>query len=206
MVRQVLALAPILAGIFAVPQFLPQLRIALTEQDISGVSWTWAALTSVNNAAWCAYFVLSHYWTALIPGAAVAIVAGALAAQLAKRGKSTGPYTTLIIAWSGLLAIVEIGFGRATLGAVLTGAFVLQVAPSLWSAYRTRNPAGISRGTWLLILAELTCWCLYGIRNSDPRLTTLGSLGMIASTLMLMRGGGTALEPADAVTSLPSRG
>jgi uncharacterized protein with PQ loop repeat len=196
MVRQLLALAPVLAGIFAVPQFLPQLRIALTDQDISGVSWTWAALTSVNNAAWCAYFVLSHYWTALIPGAAVTIVAGALAAQLAKRGKSTGPNTILIAAWSALLVIVDIGFGRAPLGALLTGAFALQVAPSLWSAYRTRNPAGISRGTWLLILAELTCWCLYGIRTSDPRLTTLGSLGVIASTLMLMRAGGTALERA----------
>jgi hypothetical protein len=44
------------------------------------------------------------------------------------------------------------------------------VTPSLWSAYRTRHPAGISRGIWLLILAELTCWGLYGIRSSDPRL------------------------------------
>ena len=75
---------------------------------------------------------------------------------------------------------------------MLTGAFVLQVSPSLWRAYRTRHPAGISRGTWLLILAELTCWGLYGIRSSDPRLITLGSLGVIASTLMLMRVGSTA--------------
>lgn len=206
MFRQLLALAPVLAGVFAVPQFVPQLRIALTDEDISGVSWTWAALTSVNNAAWCAYFVLSHYWTALIPGGAVMIVAGALAAQLAKRGKTTSASTTLIAAWSALLAIIDIGFGRAHLGAVLTGAFVLQVAPSLWRAYRTRQPAGISRGTWLLILAELTCWGLYGLRNSDPRLITLGSLGVIASALMLMRAGSTALDRADAVAPLPSRG
>jgi uncharacterized protein with PQ loop repeat len=206
MFRQLLALAPVLAGVFAVPQFVPQLRIALTDEDISGVSWTWAALTSVNNAAWCAYFVLSHYWTALIHGGAVMIVAGALAAQLAKRGKATSAGTSLISAWSALLAIVDVGFGRASLGAVLTGAFVLQVAPSLWSAYRTRHPAGISRGTWLLILAELTCWGLYGIRSSDPRLITLGGIGVIASTLMLLRAGKTALDRADAVASLPSRG
>ena len=206
MFRQLLALAPILAGVFAVPQFVPQLRIALSHEDVSGVSWMWAALTSVNNAAWCAYFVLSHYWTALVPGGAVIIVAGALAAHPAKRGKTTRASRTLIAAWSGLLAIVDVCFGRAPLGAVLTGAFVLQVAPSLWSAYRTRHPAGISRGTWLLILAELTCWGLYGIRSSDPRLITLGSLGVIASTLMLMRAGSTTLDRPDAVASLPSRG
>jgi uncharacterized protein with PQ loop repeat len=205
MFRQLLALAPVLAGVFAVPQFVPQLRIALTDQDISGVSWTWAALTSVNNAAWCVYFVLSHYWTALIPGGAVMIVAGVLAAQLAKRDKATRASRTLIAAWSAVLAIVGIGFGRAALGAVLTGAFVLQVAPSLWSAYRTRHPAGISRGTWLLILAELTCWGLYGIRTCDPRLITLGSLGVIASTLMLMRAGSAAPHRADAVASSGSR-
>ena len=206
MFRQLLVLAPVLAGVFAVPQFVPQLRIALTEEDIRGVSWMWAALTSVNNAAWCAYFVLSHYWTALIPGGVVMIVAGALAAQLAKRGKTSSAGTTVIVAWSAVLAIVGVGFGRAPLGAVLTGAFLLQVAPSLWSAYRTRYPAGISRGTWLLILAELACWGLYGIRSSDPRLITLGSLGVITSTLMLMRAGSTALDRADAVPSLPSRG
>jgi hypothetical protein len=57
MLHQLLSLAPVLAGVFALPQFVPQLRIALTDEDISGVSWTWAALTSINNAAWCAYFV-----------------------------------------------------------------------------------------------------------------------------------------------------
>jgi uncharacterized protein with PQ loop repeat len=188
MCGQLLTLAPVLAGVFAIPQFVPQLRIALTNQDISAVSWTWAALTSVNNAAWCAYFVLSRYWTALIPGAAVTILAGALAVQLARRGNTTNGGTTLIIAWSGLMAIVAAGFGRAPLGALLVAAFALQIAPALWTAYRTRHPAGISRGTWLLILAELTCWGLYGIRTSDPRLITLGSLGVIASTLMLVRG------------------
>jgi uncharacterized protein with PQ loop repeat len=184
---QVLALTPLLAGVCAVPQFIPQLRIAFISEDISGVSWAWAALTSVNNGVWCSYFVLSHYWTALVPGAAVTIVAGALAVQLARRRKSTRAGTVLIGAWIAITAIVGIGLGRAPLGAVLTGAFVLQVTPSLWTAYRTRDPAGISRGTWLLILAELCCWGLYGIRSSDPRLIVLGALGVTASILMLMR-------------------
>jgi hypothetical protein len=69
----------------------------------------------------------------------------------------------------------------------LTVSFVLQVAPSVWTAYRTRRPTGISRGTWLLIFAELFCWGVYGVHESDPRLTVLGWTGVFASILMLIR-------------------
>ena len=46
-----LGAAPIVAAGFAVPQFLPQIRKLLTTRDTAGVSPSWAALTSVNNAA-----------------------------------------------------------------------------------------------------------------------------------------------------------
>lgn len=44
---------------------------------------------------------------------------------------------------------------------------MLQVIPSIWTAYRTNNPTGISRGTWLLIFGELFCWAIYGLYKSD---------------------------------------
>jgi hypothetical protein len=62
-----------------------------------------------------------------------------------------------------------------------------QVAPSLWAAYRTARPTGISSGTWLLILGELSCWLVFGLYKSDPRLIALGVTGVIASTLILAR-------------------
>ena len=43
--------APIAAAGFAVPQFLPQIRKLRATGDGVGVSPSWAALTSVNNAA-----------------------------------------------------------------------------------------------------------------------------------------------------------
>jgi hypothetical protein len=64
---------------------------------------------------------------------------------------------------------------------------VLQVTPSVWTAYRTHQPSGIARGTWLLILAELLCWGLYGLHQSDPRLAVLGWTGVAASVLVLAR-------------------
>src|SRR5262245_2925424 len=77
--------------------------------------------------------------------------------------------------------------GRAGLRTLLAAAFVVQVAPSLWTAYRTACPSGISAGTWTLILGELLCFLVYGWHESDPRLIALGATGVTASALMLAR-------------------
>jgi hypothetical protein len=63
----------------------------------------------------------------------------------------------------------------------------VQVIPSVWTAYRTARPSGISPGTWLLIFGELSCWTVFGVHKSDPRLLILGSTGVTASLLMLAR-------------------
>jgi hypothetical protein len=57
--EQVLNGLPVAAAAFAVPQFLPQLAGVKRSGDTSGVSWSWAALTSVNNGGWIVYFALS---------------------------------------------------------------------------------------------------------------------------------------------------
>ncbi|MDF2739437.1 MAG: hypothetical protein K0S88_803 [Actinomycetia bacterium] len=178
---------PIAAAAFAIPQFLPQLLKLRRTDDTAGVSWPWATLTSVNNAAWLAYFALSAYWTALMPSASATLLAGALATMLARRGQARARPAVLIGAWVALLAAAFAVAGRGGLGALLTAAFVLQVTPSVWTAYRTARPTGISQGTWLLILGELACWTTFGIHKSDPRLIILGLTGVAASLLMLAR-------------------
>jgi hypothetical protein len=179
--------APIAAAAFAIPQFLPQLRKLRATDDTAGVSWPWATLTSVNNAAWLGYFTLSGYWAALVPASSATLLAGALAAMLARRGQATARPAVLIGAWVALLAAALAVAGRAGLGILLTAAFVLQVSPSIWMAYRTARPTGISQGTWLLILGEVSCWTSFGVHKSDPRLMVLGFTGVAASLLMLGR-------------------
>jgi hypothetical protein len=66
-------------------------------------------------------------------------------------------------------------------------AFLLQVTPSVWTAYRAEHATGISAGTWLLILGELLCWGTFGIYEADPRLIVLGATGVTASLLVLAR-------------------
>jgi uncharacterized protein with PQ loop repeat len=178
---------PIAAAGFAVPQFLPQIRKLRATGDSAGVSPSWAALTSVNNAAWIAYFTLARYWTALVPSTSATLLAGTLAVMLLRRRRPGPRSAALIAAWAITLAAAGAAAGRAGLGALLTAAFLLQVTPSVWTAYRTARPTGISSGTWLLILGELTCWMIFGLHTTDPRLITLGASGIIVSALMLAR-------------------
>jgi uncharacterized protein with PQ loop repeat len=185
--NSVLDYAPIAAAVFGIPQFLPQILKLRATGDTAGVSWSWAALTAVNNAAWTGYFVMSRYWTALIPSCSATLLAGALAAMLTVQAETKPRAPVVIGAWAATLAVVYAVAGRVGLGTLLTAAFVVQVAPSLRAAYRTECPSGISAGTWTLILGELACFLAYGLHESDPRLTVLGSTGVTASTLMLAR-------------------
>jgi uncharacterized protein with PQ loop repeat len=177
---------PIAAAAFGVPQFLPQLLGVWRTRDVAGVSWSWAALTSVSNGAWTGYFTLSRMWTALVPSISATVLAGVLAVLLRRGGVGRRP-AALVTGWTGLLVVAWAVAGRGGLGTALTVSFVLQVTPSVWTAYRTHRPTGISRGTWLLILGELGCWGGYGLAESDPRLAVLGCTGVTASLLMLAR-------------------
>jgi uncharacterized protein with PQ loop repeat len=179
--------APIAATAFAIPQFLPQLVKLRRTDDTAGVSWPWATLTSLNNAAWAGYFALSRFWTALAPSLSATLLAGALATMLSLRGRARLRPALLITAWTALLAAALGVAGRAGLGTLLTAGFVLQITPPIWTAYRTKCPTGISPGTWLLIFGELASWAIYGVHKSDPRLTVLGFTGVAASILMLGR-------------------
>jgi uncharacterized protein with PQ loop repeat len=179
--------APIAAAAFAIPQFLPQILKLRRTDDTAGVSWSWATLTSINNAAWFAYFALSAYWTALVPSSSATLLAAALATMLARRGQATARTAVLVGAWAALLTAAFAVAGRTGLGTLLTAAFVLQVTPSIWTAYQTARPTGISQGTWILIFGELSCWATFGLHKSNPRLIVLGFTGVAASLLMLAR-------------------
>jgi uncharacterized protein with PQ loop repeat len=197
---------PFVATVFAVPQFLPQIAAVWRTGDTAGVSWAWAALTSVSNAGWILYFAVSGYLTALVPAIAATALAGALAVLLARRTGVRLRAAAAAAGWAVLLVIAWAVAGRAGVGTALTASFVLQVAPSVWTAYRTSRPTGISRATWLLILAELFCWGVYGVHESDLQLTVLGCTGVAASVLMLARAWyGAANPPAGRAVNGPAR-
>lgn len=182
-----MSLLPLIAALFAVPQFLPQLARLRRTGDTAGVSWTWAALTSVNNGTWTGYFALSRLWTALVSSISATILAGILAALLARRDGLPVRTALAVAGWAAVLSTAGGASGRAGLGTALAAAFILQTAPSVWKTYRSGRVSGVSAWTWLLIFGELLCWGLYGTYESDPRLMVLGWTGVTASLLVLAR-------------------
>src|SRR5450755_506080 len=185
--QMVFASLPLVAAFLAVPQFLPQLSRVRRAGTTAGVSWSWAALTSVNNAAWLGYFALSGFWTALVPAISTTVLSGQLAVVLARRGGMPKRPAVLASVWALVLLTAAAAFGRGGLGSALAAAFLLQVTPSVWTVYRSRDTTGVSRGTWLLIFGELLCWGVFGIHEADPRLIVLGATGVVASLLVLAR-------------------
>lgn len=181
-----IAITPVLAAGFAVPQFVPQILRLRRTDDPAGLSTPWALLTGINNAAWFGYFAASRYWFALIPSASVAVLGGCLAIMLNRRHPMTSRIWMMIGAWTLVLGMAA-SVDRRLLGAALTAAFLVQVVPAVTTAYRTPDPTGIAPGTWLLILAELSCWTAFGVAKRDAPLIVLGTTGVISALMMLSR-------------------
>jgi uncharacterized protein with PQ loop repeat len=73
-----------------VPQFLPQLARLRRTGDTAGVSWAWAALTSVNNGAWTGYFALSHLWTALVSSISATLLTAPSVSRAYRSDRASG--------------------------------------------------------------------------------------------------------------------
>jgi hypothetical protein len=180
------AMLPVLAAGFAVPQFVPQILKLRRTNDTAGLSTPWALLTGINNGAWFGYFAASRYWFALLPASSAALLGGGLGIMLSRRQGITARSKVVIGAWIIVLAAAA-SLDRRLLGATLTSAFLVQVIPAVTTAYRTRHPTGIARGTWLLVLGELSCWVAFGAAQHDGPLIALGTTGVISGLLMLNR-------------------
>jgi hypothetical protein len=182
----VVAVLPVLAAGFAVPQFVPQILKVRRTGDTAGLSGPWAVLTGVNNTAWFGYFAASHYWFALIPSSSAALLGSYLGVTLQLRAPMARRSGIAIGLWTAVLGLAAI-VDPALLGTALTGAFLVQVVPAVAAAYRTPCPTGIARGTWLLILGEVSCWAAFGAAHLDGPLLVLGTTGVTSSLLMLQR-------------------
>ncbi len=183
---------PLFAALFALPQFLPQIRKLVRDGDASGVSPLWSALTGVNNAAWIVYFLDVGYTTAIVPNASVVAMSAVLTVLIVRSSQTAIPIVVGAGGWALLVSTITMVWGTEGLRGVLAAAFAVQVIPSLWAAYTIKVPTGLSIGTWRLVLCEMTCWLTFGIGHADTTLTILGITGVTASAAMVRRAWSTA--------------
>jgi hypothetical protein len=90
-------------------------------------------------------------------------------------------------AWGVFLAASGVVAGWATFGVVLGLSVAVQLAPPVWTAYRSPNPSGVSAGTWWIGLAEAVLWGYYGLFHDDAGIITFGIVAAAVSILMLAR-------------------
>lgn len=178
------ALLSLAATAFAVPQLLPQLQ-RIRRVGPEGVSAQWALLTAVGNAAWLTWFVRSGIATGAIPTGTSLVLAVGIAVAMRDRGALPPRAFGLPGLWALALLVTTAVGGTTALGTALTGAFVLQVTPSLVAAWRSPDPVGVSRLTWVLIAAEVTCWGVVGATEGRAPLIALGLSGWMAAGGML---------------------
>lgn len=184
-------LAVIVATALAWWSLIPQIRRLARTGDASGVSTTWPAIGLVSNAAWTAYLLSAGLWAAA-PSTAVMVVFYALVFRALAMAHIPLRVAGLRgAAWSAALASVFMVGSWPALGLVLGWAYIPQLAPAVWSAWRTPEPVGVSPGTWALIGVEAVLWAVYGLAKGDTPVVIYAAVGVTAAVLILVRIGTT---------------
>ena len=179
--------AVIVASILAVGSLVPQAVRLLRTRDIVGVSVLWTALGTVTNLAWFAYALARGLWAGVPATLATAGFYGFLFVTLVRFGGHAGAAVLGGTAWAVLLTGVTVIGGWSALGAVLGMSYAVQVAPSLWTAWRTYAPTGIAPGTWVLFFVQVILWGYYGAEEQDWAIKGFALTGIVSSLLMLLR-------------------
>jgi len=179
--------AVIVASILAVASLVPQAVRLLRTHDIVGVSVLWTALGTVTNLAWFAYAVARGLWAGVPATIVTACFYGFLFVMLVRFGGVARAAVRGGVAWGVFLTGLTVIFGWSALGAVLGVSYAVQVAPSLWTAWRTYMPTGIAPGTWVLVSIQVVLWGYYGVEERDWAIKGFALTGIVASSLMLLR-------------------
>ncbi len=77
--------------------------------------------------------------------------------------------------------------GHAALGAVLGLTYTVQIAPAVWTVWRTSAPSGVAVSTWALIGLEGVLWGAYGVHHEDPAVLTFAVTATLAAVATLAR-------------------
>ncbi len=180
-------LAVIAATITTLVYLIPQIVKLVRTGDSAGVSATWPSIGVVANIGWTVYVVYRGLWASV--AAPVGTVAGYAIILWALR--RAGRPLTASLARGALFAVILVATtmigGWTALGVALGLSFAVSLSPSLWTAYRTPRPTGISPGTWALGIVEAALWGFYGWHHADAGIITFSVVATAGAVAMLAR-------------------
>ena len=180
-------LAAALATVLATVAAIPQLHRVARAGDGRGVSVTSTMLGIGSELAWLSYASRAELWSALPEAALMTVANTVLAVALIRRGAAAGRALAAGLAWLGALATIATVGGHAALGAVLGVTYAVQVAPAVWTVWRTSSPSGVVASTWAMIGLEGLLWGAYGMHHEDPAVLIFAATATLAAAATLLR-------------------
>ena len=145
---QTLANIAVVAATIGTMTFLvPQIVKLIRTKDSSGVSSTWPALGFVINIGWFAYMIQNQHWVAVFAPFVTFISYAVILWALSRSGRILSASYVRGIVWTVLLIGVTVIYGWVVLGVVLGLSYAVQLTPSVWTAYQTSDPSGVSPAT-----------------------------------------------------------
>ncbi len=151
------------------------------------MSLSGALLGVVNEVVWVAYAVHQGLWSAAPEAVLMTASNGVLVVWLRRGGAGWRRAARAAGAWAAALAVVAVLGGPAAVGVVLGAAYGVQVAPAVWTAWRTASPTGVAAATWAFVVVESLLWGAYGLHHADPATSVLAVVGALAGSAMLLR-------------------
>ena len=156
-------------ALLSVGMVLPQLTRTIRHPNLTGVSPTSWALTSIACLAWLIYGLRADVLPQ-IPGN-VLLIAGAVALVLlvpsawsrSRRAASLGTACAVVVALSLMIPPVAVGYLALSIS-------LLSLWPQLVDSYanwRAGVESGVSLPTWWVKLAATTCWLFYSVIAVD---------------------------------------
>lgn len=179
--------AVVLATISTVSFLLPQIVKLVKTQDSDGVSTTWPALGFVINVGWFVYLIAQELWASIFAPFFTFLAYAVTMWAVGRTGRDLSTSYLRGAAAAALLTAVALLGSLETLGVILGISYGVVLAPSIWTAYRTSIPSGISPLTWWIGLVEALLWGYYGWFHSDRGILTFMVIGVIGTGLMLIR-------------------
>jgi uncharacterized protein with PQ loop repeat len=189
----------VIATVLGSGMALPQARRLARTRRADGVSPVWVGVSMAINAWWVAYGIAAPVW-ALVPVSLISLSLYAAMAVMFVRSFGRSSLRGLALGSLGL-GMIPLPFlvtgGWGTAGLVIGLCYGLQLLPAVVAVCRTRALRGVSATTWLIAWVEAVLWLVYGFGVGDLALSSAGLIGVVMSSVILVRLSVTGHQPLD---------
>jgi uncharacterized protein with PQ loop repeat len=145
---------------------MPQLVRLLRAREAFGVSVDTAATSAICSFGWVAYGVLTRQFFFSLASGLTGLVFALIAVFALRFGRQVKEFRVAPV-WLAVLLLAGIFAGQNGLGLVLAISVLIANIPQVWLAYKERNLADLSLGTWAISTIEGLIWFTYALLRQD---------------------------------------